>query len=251
MALSPEEWQRRRRGMEGGPRGRMRGSYYERQLGEGQMGDVALYEDILPMRDVAVTGGDVDRVAELERALGQAPTRAGGFDPRTRYPVGHMPSAVTRAPMPIIDPSLPEPAGALDLSPRGPSTYDALFDTAGTLGAVIAQEFGMSEYETGVRSGKYYAPPEEEERILKDPESLKVASNINKALETFGAAWDARGGSFATRLAEANQKTRELYPDMPNWFYTVMGILAEEGVLLLLSGGGSMLGTLAKGTAKL
>lgn len=233
-------------------------SYLDRPMGQGPMGDIARYQDILKLMDAARRAGDRERYAELRQMLEDAPrnieSRKEISSPSGMFPRVMDPEAMQ---LPAGQPT--DEVFAEDITPveYEPGLAGALHETGETIVTTGGSEIGTPYYQSLMLSaptfGKFTpkALQEAQQGIIDDPQAFKVASNIKEAVNTFTSTFSGTDGSLAEKLTEANQKTRELYPDIDSWVYTAMGILAEEGVLLLATGGGSLSIALGKQAIKL
>lgn len=240
-------------------------SYLDRPMGQGPMGDIARYQDILKLMDAARRAGDRERYAELRQMLEDAPRNIASEEAvdSSQEAIGMFPRVMDPQSLQETRPDLTiagqptDEVFAEDITPveDKPGLAGALQSTLET-GIIAAMgQAGIARREADLLATPSWQTPDildkQREKIYEDPESLKIPSNINKALDTFTSAFSGTDGSLAEKLTEANQKTRELYPDIPSYLYTAMGIVAEEGLLLLATGGGSLSIALGKQAIKL
>jgi hypothetical protein len=70
---------------------------------------------------------------------------------------------------------------------------------------------------------------------------------LKESLSAYADAYSNTEGSAAQKMQAGTAAAREVYPEIPDWAYLGAEILVEEGLLLLMTGGGS--GLLAAGKA--
>ena len=229
--------------------------------GTGPMGDVARYQDILKLMEEARKAGDMRRYEELRQMLEDAPrniasrkeiSSPSGMFPRVmdpeamQLPAGQPTDEVFAEDVDSID--RPGLAGAALSTLESGTTFltDALFQQQAERALSPAESPG------GYISASMRGDEEEKELRAAAPSKVYDAPRkLNTAIDTFTSSFSGTDGSLAEKLTEANQKTRELYPEIPGWFYTAMGIVAEEGLLLLATGGGSLSVALGKQAVRL